>query len=64
VLKIAKIIDATEDRKKAQYFVLEYIVNDQQQQEDHHITNVEDYKKDLYVYPLSERLNPFNALCE
>lgn len=63
-LKINYVIDTTEDRKKAQYFFLEYISDDKQLKEtqDHHITNVEDYKKDLYVYPVSEGINPLKAL--
>ncbi|XP_011685956.1 PREDICTED: nardilysin-like [Wasmannia auropunctata] len=52
-------------RKKAQYFALEYIspIGDQAQKDAgvNHITNVEDYKKDLYVYPASEGTNPLRA---
>lgn len=64
MFKINIVIDTAEDRKKAQYFALEYIVDDQQHKEtkDHPITNVEDYKKDLYVYPISEGINPLRAL--
>lgn len=53
--------DIAEDRKKAQYFSLEYIHDDKETQ-DHYITNIEDYKKDLYVYPVSEGINPLRAL--
>ncbi|XP_012524901.1 nardilysin isoform X2 [Monomorium pharaonis] len=55
--------NTTEDRKKAQYFFLEYITDEQNKEaQDHHITNVEDYKKNLYVYPVSEGINPLRAL--
>lgn len=63
-LKINYVIDTAEDRKKAQYFSLEYIHDAQERKEtqDYYITNVEDYKKDLYVYPVSEGINPLRAL--
>lgn len=62
--KKINVVDAAEDRKKAQYFSLEYIHDDQERKEtqEHYITNIEDYKKDLYVYPVSEGINPLRAL--
>lgn len=57
------VIDTAEDRKKAQYFSLEYIIDQQRKEtQDYYITNVEDYKKDLYVYPVSEGINPLRVL--
>ncbi|XP_072762300.1 nardilysin [Anoplolepis gracilipes] len=51
-----------EDRYKTQYF-LEYITKDQDKEvEQDHITDIEDFKKDLYIYPVSEGINPFKGL--
>ncbi|XP_011881239.1 PREDICTED: nardilysin isoform X2 [Vollenhovia emeryi] len=62
--KQKEVNEENEDRKKAQYFSLEYIIDDKQHKEEqaHYVTNVEDYKKDLYVYPVSEGVNPLRAL--
>ncbi|XP_018360056.1 PREDICTED: nardilysin-like isoform X1 [Trachymyrmex cornetzi] len=50
--------NTAEDRKKAQYFVLEYITNEQNKEiADHHIIDVEKYKKKLFVYPVSEGIS-------
>lgn len=54
------IIGIPEDHSKTQYS-LEFIINDQQNKEakkDHHITDIEEYKKKLYVYPVREGINP------
>ncbi|KAL6268113.1 hypothetical protein P5V15_001204 [Pogonomyrmex californicus] len=59
------VTEANKDRKKTQekYFFLEYITDDPQYKEmqNYYITNIEDYKKDLYVYPVSEGANPLGA---
>ncbi|XP_018344745.1 PREDICTED: nardilysin-like isoform X2 [Trachymyrmex septentrionalis] len=45
-----------EDCKKAQYFVLEYITNEQNKEiTNHHIIDIEKYKKKLYIYPIPAR---------
>ncbi|KYN37807.1 Nardilysin [Trachymyrmex septentrionalis] len=47
-----------EDCKKAQYFVLEYITNEQNKEiTNHHIIDIEKYKKKLYIYPVSEGIS-------
>jgi len=57
-LKFEKVVDTAEDSKKAQYFVLEYITNEQNKEiADHHIVDVEKYKKKLYIYPVSEGIS-------
>lgn len=62
-LKFKKIVDTAEDRKKAQYFVLEYITNEQNKDiEDHHIIDIEKYKKRLFVYPVSDGISPLRKL--
>ncbi|KYN03878.1 Nardilysin [Cyphomyrmex costatus] len=50
--------NTAEDRKKAQYFTVEYITNQQNKEIEDHITNVGKYKKNLYVYPVSEGISP------
>ncbi|KYN15626.1 Nardilysin [Trachymyrmex cornetzi] len=42
---------------KTEHFTLEYIDDDQQEIEDHSIVDVEDYKKNLYMYPLKAKNN-------
>ncbi|CAL1679205.1 unnamed protein product [Lasius platythorax] len=54
-------IDIAEDRNKAQYS-LEYITEQGKGTKDYYITDVEDYKGNLYAYPVSEGINPFKAL--
>lgn len=56
-------IDIPEDRSKTQYS-LEYIAKDPQDKEtqDNHIIDIEDYKKNLYIYPVSEGINSFKAV--
>ena len=56
-LKFLNVVDA-EDCKKAQYFVLEYITNEQNKEiTNHHIIDIEKYKKKLYIYPVSEGIS-------
>ncbi|XP_018368699.1 PREDICTED: nardilysin-like [Trachymyrmex cornetzi] len=43
--------------KENKHFTLEYIDDDQQEIEDHSIVDVEDYKKNLYMYPLKAKNN-------
>ncbi|XP_071572686.1 nardilysin [Temnothorax nylanderi] len=60
---VKKANDTAEDNKKAQYFSLEYITDDQRKEtQDHYITDVEDYKKKLCAYPVSEGINPLRML--
>lgn len=54
------LIGIPEDHSKTQYS-LEFIINDQQNKKtkkDYHITDIEEYKKKLYIYPVSEGINP------
>ncbi|CAL1679211.1 unnamed protein product [Lasius platythorax] len=53
-------IDIAEDCNKMQYS-LEYINKQDKKTEDYYITDVEDYKKDLYIYPVNEGINPLKA---
>ncbi|XP_018368702.1 PREDICTED: nardilysin-like [Trachymyrmex cornetzi] len=45
------------ENPKTKHFSLEYISDDQQEDGDHHIVDVEDYKKYLYIYPLRAKHN-------
>lgn len=47
------LIDIMEDCNITQYS-LEYITEQTKEMQDYHITNVENYKKNLYIYPISE----------
>lgn len=56
--------DPVEDRCKIHYS-LELLSKDEEnkkREEDHYITDIEDYKKDLYIYPVSQEVDPFKAL--
>lgn len=57
-------IGISEDHRKMQYS-LEFIT-DQQKKETkaYHITDIEEWKKSLYVYPVSEGINPLKESLE
>ncbi|KAM0729058.1 Nardilysin [Formica fusca] len=61
--EVNEAINIPEDRSNTQYS-LEYIAKDPQDKEtqDNHIIDIEDYKKDLYIYPVSEGINSFKAV--
>ncbi|KAL6431065.1 hypothetical protein ACFW04_007066 [Cataglyphis niger] len=60
--EVKEVINIPEIRNKMQYS-LEYITKDHQVKDtqDKYITDIEDYKKKLYVYPVSEGINFFKA---
>ncbi|KYN41201.1 Nardilysin [Trachymyrmex septentrionalis] len=51
--------DTAMDCNKEQDFVLKYIIDNQQcnETEGHHITNIEHYKADLFIYPCAKKID-------
>lgn len=57
-------IGIPEDHRKTQYS-LEFITNQQDKKtQAYHITDIEEWKKTLYVYPVSEGINPLKESLE
>jgi len=59
-LKLKKlVVDTAMDCNKEQDFVLKYIIDNQQcnETEGHHITNIEHYKADLFIYPCAKKID-------
>ncbi|KMQ88920.1 nardilysin isoform x3 [Lasius niger] len=54
-------INIAEDRNETQYS-LEYITKQNKEMQDYHITDVEGYKEDLYIYDVNERIKPIQGL--
>ncbi|EFN65226.1 Nardilysin [Camponotus floridanus] len=59
-----KTISIPEDNRKMQYS-LEFITDQQDKKtQAYHITDIEEWKKTLYVYPVSEGINPLKESLE